>query len=146
MLTIRPEQMATLAAASDHLFEQRLIAHLRDRFPQRYAEISHASADDTDFLNWVRGRLEQATGYGFEQEGDYAAFVVLIVAVQQLRADLGPADNNFMNWTHPVFQLADTPGYAKMAYIEHQLEQQAADDLKSARLATELTAVRDRFG
>ena len=74
MLLIRNEQIETL---SEHLlrgFEERMIIHLRSKFPDQVQPMKK-----DDLLKFIRYGLKQAQQYGIEIEWDICRYVECMV-------------------------------------------------------------------
>jgi hypothetical protein len=76
LLTVNDEQMQVFARREMERFEERVIAHLREHFPDRMAGVSPQNAREL-----VRHCVERARRHGIESERDIVLFANVVVAL-----------------------------------------------------------------
>ncbi len=108
MLVIRPEQMAVLSAYTSDQFEQRMIEHLRDTFPERTQDLP-----DERIRLVVRDGMKKADGYHIEYEDDIRRFIEYMV-IYGARFDVREESR----WIGDVLRRPDLGGTAKMDLID----------------------------
>jgi len=74
MLRIRDEQMAVLRQDSLARFKERLMAHLRQEFPQESAPLDEAALRD-----FVDHGIQRASAYGITAQRDVCLYVDLMI-------------------------------------------------------------------
>lgn len=73
MLRIRQEQMDALGRYMVQCFEERLAAHLAQRWPARCKELGESA-----LRGWIQGGMGRAARYGIKVELDVARFIELM--------------------------------------------------------------------
>jgi len=76
LLTLHDEQMAVFARREMERFEERVISHLREYFPDRMAGVSAQNAREL-----VGYCVQRARHYGIESERDIVLFASVVVAL-----------------------------------------------------------------
>lgn len=76
MVSISKTQLGEFSAQARQSFEDRLVRHLQDAFPTRYAELGEFGARAA-----IRAGCSRAPGYGLRSERNVARFVDLMVTV-----------------------------------------------------------------
>ncbi|MFW6161639.1 MAG: hypothetical protein ACODAJ_02665 [Planctomycetota bacterium] len=106
MLRIRREQMAALSEHMARQFEQRMVAHLRQRFPQQTQDL-----DEPALHAQVHEGIERAKGYGITQEDDVRRFL-------EYQALLGADFDTSRPWAASVLSDDSLAGTEKMDRID----------------------------
>ena len=108
MLTIRKEQMDVLSAYMHHQFEQRMIKHLRAKFPDRTKDLP-----DERIRLVVQDSIRKAKGYDIEYEDDIRRFTEYLV-IYGMRFDV----REETRWIGDILRRDDLTGTAKMDLID----------------------------
>lgn len=145
MFMIREEQMEALATASEQQFVDRLVGQVRLHFAQQLAHLDKKADGEARLQEYVRQRCRQAEEYGIKFEGDYAVFVMLILANLYLRKTNAIANSGFLAWALPVLKHKASTGQVKIALIEHEVQRQARLDERAAWLHALINSVRKEF-
>lgn len=95
MLTVQQEQMEVFARLEMERFEERVIAHLREYFPERMASVSAQNAREL-----VRFCVQRARHHRIESERGIVLFASVAVA-------LGPRFERDQRYRWAVEALAD---------------------------------------
>lgn len=75
MMMTSPEQMKRLSRAAYNEFENRMVAHLREFFPDQCEELSEDGVRDE-----IKYGVRRAKLYGFESEQDVCRYIDLMFA------------------------------------------------------------------
>jgi hypothetical protein len=108
MLSIRQEQMDVLSAHMRHQFEQRMIKHLRAKFPDRTKDLP-----DERIRLVVQDSMRKAKGYNIECEDDIRRFTEYLV-IYGMRFDV----REETRWIGDILRRKDLSGAAKMDLID----------------------------
>jgi hypothetical protein len=108
MLTIRKEQMDVLSTHMRNQFEQRMIKHLRAKFPDRTKDLP-----DERIGLVVQDSMRKAKGYGVEYEEDIRRFTEYLV-IYGMRFDV----REETRWIGDILRRKDLSGAAKMDLID----------------------------
>ena len=108
MLSIRQEQMDVLSAYTRNQFEQRMIKHLREKFPDRTKDLP-----DEKIRLVVQDSMRKAKGYNIEYEDDIRRFTVYLV-IYGTRLDT----REETQWIGNILRRDDLTGTAKMDLID----------------------------
>ncbi len=108
MLTIRQEQMEVLSAHMRNQFEQRMIKHLRAKFPDRTKDLP-----DKRIHLVVQDSMRKAKGYHIEYEDDIRRFIEYLV-IYGIRLDT----REETQWIGDILRRDDLNGTAKMDLID----------------------------
>lgn len=108
MLTIRKEQMDVLSAYARNQFEQRMIKHLRAKFPDRTKDLP-----DERIRLVVQDSMRKAKGYHIEYEDDIRRFTEYLV-IYGTRLDV----REETHWIGDILRRDDLTGTAKMDLID----------------------------
>ena len=98
MLVIRQEQLDAMRAQRAARFEDRMVTHLRQVWPERWDALGETGARAL-----IRAGIERARGYGMTAEHDVARYIDLMCAVR----DDFDTDPRIPPW---VAQLLTAPG------------------------------------
>lgn len=110
MLVIRREQMDVLSAYMRAQFEQRMVNHLRAKFPERTQDLP-----DERIRSVVQNSTKKAESYGIEYEDDIRRFIEYLV-IYGVRLDT----REETWWIGDVLRRNDLNGAAKMDLIDHR--------------------------
>ena len=108
MLSIRKEQMDVLSAYTRNQFEQRMIKHLRAKFPDRTKDLP-----DERIRLVVQDSMRKAKGYDIEYEDDIRRFTEYLV-IYGMRFDV----REETRWIGDILRRDDLNGTAKMDLID----------------------------
>lgn len=108
MLVIRQEQMDVLSAYMRAQFEQRMIQHLRAKFPERTQDLP-----DERIRLVVQNSMKKAQSYGVEYEDDIRRFIEYLV-IYGTRLDT----REETRWIGDILRRDDLNGTAKMDLID----------------------------
>ena len=108
MLSIRQEQMDVLSAYMRHQFEQRMIKHLRAKFPDRTKDLP-----DERIRLVVQDSMRKAKSYNIEYEDDIRRFIEYLV-IYGTRLDV----REETQWIGDILRRDDLNGTAKMDLID----------------------------
>lgn len=75
MLTIRPQQMDALSKAQAKAFEDRMVAHIQEFFPDHYAAMKEAGTREL-----IRHGVQRAATYGIVAERDVCMYIDMMLA------------------------------------------------------------------
>lgn len=105
MLVIRTDQIRVLGDARFRQFEERMAAHVRDRFPA-----APCAGDNQSSRDFVHESVRIARTFGLEQEYDFRRFI-------EFRADYG---ENFylLDWAAAILNDRTLSGCGKMERID----------------------------
>ncbi len=78
MLAIRPQQMRAFSARSEEDFIDRMLAHVRQFFPDAYSELDEAARREL-----IRSGIERARRYELLTERDICRFITLMFALDR---------------------------------------------------------------
>lgn len=108
MLTIRPEQMQSLAAASTERLNRDLVEYVRQRFPTTFER-----HDDQYILDGIRKMRSIASHYGVERQDNVATFIdfTIMFGAQFHRAD----------WAVDILDCKTLHGPDKMAVLSFRV-------------------------
>jgi len=104
MLQIRKEQMAAFEKAMKRSFENRVVAHLRMRFPQECRQMPEEAIRET-----IRTGIARAEDYGVHVEHDVVRYIELMY---RLSPDFDSAPST--PWAAATLRRSDLDGHAKM--------------------------------
>ena len=110
-MILRPEQIQAFTHYMTANFEDRLILHLREAYPEEVWEIPPDELSET-----VRRAMDRAMAHGLVTEGDVAGFV-------DLTFELGPdfeSDENY-DWAANILHDPNLDGTRKIKRINHFL-------------------------
>lgn len=113
MLVIRREQMQVFDEYASKGFEDRLVRHLAERFPDVCREREEASVRET-----IRNGIERSKGYGITTEFDVARYIELMYLFSE-DFDTNPETS----WASPVLEDTDLGGHAKMDRLREEAAQ-----------------------
>jgi hypothetical protein len=121
MLTIRKEQMNVLSAYMGQAFEERIIRHIRQNFPDQYKQLGDTDAREDNLRKLIRQGIERARRYGIESERDAARFVELMIRI-------GPTFEELPEyaWAKAVLSDPNISGHGRVELIHQQLESRTA--------------------
>lgn len=108
MLRIEPHQMALFRGEATRRFEERMTAHLRQRFPERTTSLP----DERIVMAVREGRL-RAESYEIVLEDDIRRFLEYFVTYG---TQLDTADD--ARWISDILRRADLSGTQKMDVID----------------------------
>ena len=108
MLNIRPDQMEVLSAVMRSGFEQRMLTHLRHRFP---APTNGRS--DEQILVFIRYGIDRSAAYGITLDQDVARYLEYMM-MYGARFDADPR----YAWAARILQDADLSGTTKMDRVD----------------------------
>ncbi len=108
MLSIRQEQMDILSDYMRDQFEQRMIKHLRLKFPERTKDLP-----DERIRIVVQNSTKKAESYGIEYEDDIRRFIEYF-AIYGTRLDI----REETQWIGDILRRRDLDGTAKMDLID----------------------------
>jgi hypothetical protein len=113
MLVIRDAQMEALSMDMAKRFEQSLVAHVRECFPNAAQDLGEPGLAAT-----VAWGVQRALHYGFREELDVTRYINLMFA-QGLEFDCDPE----FAWSVEILANTDLPATARMdALTERALE------------------------
>ncbi len=125
MLKIRAEQLEALEAHERVKFENKVLAHLQEVFPE---ETANAEGGEEEIRGWIRDGVERAKEFGITKERDVTLFIDL---------DLGVAlkfeKKRSMAWAYKILTDEELPGTAKIDLIYELLPQRRAKKKKRKR-------------
>ena len=81
MLDIRTEQMAAFRAQLLKQFENRMVKHIGQAYPDQFEAMLDPESGDAPVRTLVRKGVEKAAGYGIDIEADVARFIDLMVEI-----------------------------------------------------------------
>lgn len=110
MLVIRQEQMDVLSAYTRAQFEQRMVDHLRAKFPDRTQELP-----DERIRLVVQNSTKKAESYSIEYEDDIRRFIEYLV-IYGTRLDT----REETRWIGEILRRDDLTGTAKMDLIDNR--------------------------
>lgn len=110
MLVIRQEQMEVLSAYMRTQFEQRMVMHLRDKFPERTQDLP-----DERIRLVVQNSIKKAESFGIEYEDDIRRFTEYLV-IYGTRLDT----REEIQWLGDILRRNDLDGTAKMDLIDQR--------------------------
>lgn len=105
-MKIRKEQMDALGAKKAKRFEDRLVAHIQDEYPDVVFDMPEAQVRDR-----VRACLERARRYDMQTEEDLAAFT-------ELDFELGECFDEQQQWAAEVVNDREIDGHQKIVALE----------------------------
>lgn len=108
MLLIRKEQMDVLSVYMRNQFEQRMIKHLRVKFPDRTKDLS-----DERIRLVVQDSMRKAESYDIEYEDDIRRFIEYLV-IYGTQLDV----REETQWIGDILRRDDLNGTAKMNLID----------------------------
>lgn len=108
MLTIRKEQMDVLSNYMRSRFEQRMVEHLREKFPDRTSDLA-----DEKIRVVVQNSIKKAESYGIEYEDDIRRFIEYLV-IYGTQLDV----REQTRWIGDILRRNDLDGAAKMDLID----------------------------
>jgi hypothetical protein len=125
MLTIRDEQMEALQEAAMRSFEQRMVLHLRQFFPEECRR-----AGEMRTLAAIRQGVQRAQAYGIESEIDVVRYIDISV-VLGLDFDSGKRypwarqilEDGEMDGSEKINALLDTMDYMRIRELDAELAQ-----------------------
>lgn len=120
MLHIRPEQMEAFRAAMLSNLEQRIVAHVRETWPEECRELG-----DGAVRTMVAEGMARARTYGLEAEIDVAAFVDFLFL-------LGPGFDTENPVAHAALTSPELPAGSKIDCIEAWIAATDAEDGEGA--------------
>jgi hypothetical protein len=109
MLIIRDEQMDVLRAHMRRQYEQHIVKHLREKFPDRTKDLPDKRIRDT-----MQNGMKKAEGYGLEYEDDIRRFIEYSV-MYGTKSD----NQEETRWIGDILQRNDLDGTAKMDMIDN---------------------------
>ncbi|MFO7639967.1 MAG: hypothetical protein R6X17_01465 [Candidatus Competibacteraceae bacterium] len=109
MLAIRQEQMDVLSAYMRDRFEQRMVKHLQEKFPDRTKDLP-----DEKIRLVVQNSMKKAEIYGIEYEDDIRRFIEYLV-IYGTRLDT----REETRWIGEILRRDDLTGTAKMDLIDN---------------------------
>jgi len=109
MLIIRDEQMDVLRAHMRRQYEQRIVKHLREKFPDRTKDLPDKRIRDA-----VQNSMKKAESYGLEYEDDIRRFIEYLV-IYGTKFDT----QEETRWIGDILQRNDLDGTAKMDMIDN---------------------------
>jgi hypothetical protein len=110
MLVIRQEQMDVLSVYMRAQFEQQMVKHLREKFPERTQDLP-----DERIRMVVQSSIKKAERYGIEYEDDIRRFIEYLV-IYGTRLDT----REDTQWLGDVLRRNDLDGTAKMDLIDQR--------------------------
>jgi hypothetical protein len=121
-MLIRREQWEDLESKLLERFESRMVAHLREFFP----ELTEAKSED-ELRKFVRDEIEVARQFDIEEEGHVAVYVCAMFA---LRPE--PDTDTEPTWVKEVLADPELSAAEKVerleAWVEEELKEMEADE------------------
>ncbi|MCP5158333.1 MAG: hypothetical protein H6975_02775 [Gammaproteobacteria bacterium] len=108
MLIIRQEQLNVLSVYMRNQFTQRMIKHLRTKFPDRTKDLP-----DERIYVVVQNSIKKAESYGIEYEDDIRCFIEYLV-IYGVRLDT----REETQWIGNILRRDDLSGAAKINLID----------------------------
>lgn len=99
MIVIRQEQMQAFKQSLQQDFENNMLAHVEDCFPQKSRAIGQV-----EVLRLIRAGIERAEHYGLVEQPDVAQFIDVLFT-------LGPSfdTNPLFPWVNRILNSPDCP-------------------------------------
>ncbi len=123
MLTIRSQQMQALSEYMQANFEDRLIRHISEDFPEEFKKMGGSEENDAPVREFVKKGCSKATSYGISTERDISRFIDLM-----LRFGEGFETLDSMEWTVPILNDETLIGRGKIDLIYQQLPPNTSED------------------
>ena len=108
MLIIRKEQMEALRTSMSRRFEQRMLEHIKNIFPDRIKQVS-----DEKIRTVIQNSINKAESYSIVYEDDIRRFIEYLI-IYGTQLDTKPETR----WIGEILQRADLTGTAKMDRID----------------------------
>lgn len=113
MLIIRKEQMEALRTSMSRRFEQRMLEHIKNTFPDRIKQVS-----DEKIRTVIQDSIKKAESYTIEYEDDIRRFIEYLI-IYGTQLDTKPETR----WIGEILKRTDLTGTAKMDLIdEYELQ------------------------
>lgn len=120
MLVIRKAQLEALSAYKRQSFEDRMVDHLAEVFPEESRKMLDAEAGDGKVRELVHHGVEKAAGYEIRAERNVSLFIDLMVGIAP-----GFDDMKDTAWTRRILLNPDVPEDTKLDLIYDRLGAQA---------------------
>jgi len=121
MLRFRKAQIDTLSEYMRRSFENRMVDHIAEEFPDKYKAMLDKERGDAPVRELVRRGVEKAEGYGLNSERDVALFIDLMVRVEP-EFDQRPD----MDWACEILKSDSVPQDGKVDAIHAELDAREA--------------------
>lgn len=112
MLVIRDEQMSALKAYMAEQFENRMVRHVRESFPDNFMSLG-----EDKIRNEIRYGIDRANHYDITLEYDVCGYINLMFAFGR-DYDVDPS----LHWAAMILNNADLSGSSKLDRLYEEAE------------------------
>lgn len=106
MLTIRKEQMAVFEKVAEDDFENRMLSHIKEFFPEHYERLAESSLRE-----FIHDGVDRAAAYGIEWQPDVCLYIDLMLVFGR-DFDRDPA----LPWASTILNDPEIPGPTARIY------------------------------
>lgn len=122
-MIIRRDQIRAFEAYMRAAFEDRMVAHMRAHYPERYGALSRGGEDETGARDLVRLAVEKATRIGARREGSIQQLLEIML---ETRPDFD--EDIAMAWARAILDDDTMGGGTRIQLVHQKLRARSAPD------------------